>query len=49
MVLSDITSLSRSGSMGGLVTCANNWQKYVYSSRGWSESTASAVSSPIEP
>ena len=49
IVFSDMTSRSRSGSMGGFVTCAKSWLKYVYSSRGWSESTASAVSSPIEP
>ncbi len=42
-----ITTLSRIGSIGGLVTCANSCLKYE-NSGGWrSESTASAASLPM--
>ena len=44
-----ITSASRCGSMGGLVTCANCWRKKLGRSRGRSDRTAGAASSPIEP
>ena len=46
---SDITIASRIGSIGGLVTCANSCLKYVNSGGRWSDSTASALSLPIEP
>ena len=46
---SDITSCSRIGSIGGLVTCAKSWRKYAKSGRGRFESTASGASSPMEP
>ena len=49
MVFSDMTSRSRNGSMGGFVTCAKSWEKYRGKRHGWSESTASAVSSPMDP
>ena len=48
-ILSDITSSSRSGSMGGLVTCAKCCLKYENRSCGFSERTARGVSVPIEP
>jgi hypothetical protein len=49
VVSSDITSASRIGSIGGLVTCANSWWKYANRLGAWSDSTASGVSVPIEP
>src|SRR5215212_6292825 len=49
LILSDMTSSSRSGSIGGLVTCAKCCLKYENRSCGLSESTARGVSVPIEP
>ena len=46
---SDITSCSRIGSIGGFVTCAKSWRKYEYSGFERLESTATGVSSPMEP
>ncbi len=48
-IRSDITSFSRIGSMGGLVTWANCSWKYWVSRRGRLERTASPVSSPMDP
>jgi hypothetical protein len=44
-----MTSASRIGSIGGLVTWANSWWKYAERLGARSESTASGVSLPIEP
>ena len=44
-----ITEVSRSESIGGLVTWLKFWRKKCDSGRYWSLSTASGVSSPIEP
>ena len=44
-----ITRSSRSESIGGLVTWLKFWRKKCESGRYWSLSTASGVSSPIEP
>ena len=46
---SDITSSSRSGSIGGFVTCAKSCLKYAKRSCGRSDRTAGGVSVPIEP
>ena len=48
LVVSDITSSSRIGSIGGLVTWANSCLKYLKSSCGLSDNTANGVSVPIE-
>ncbi len=48
LVTSDMTSSSRIGSIGGLVTCANSCLKYLNRSWGRSDSTASGVSVPME-
>src|SRR5438477_555464 len=48
LVTSDMTSSSRIGSIGGLVTWANSCLKYLNRSCGRSESTAIGVSVPIE-
>src|SRR2546421_7695292 len=45
---SDITSCSRIGSIGGLVTCAESWREYAYSGFARVDRTASGVSSPLE-
>ena len=47
-VTSDITSCSRIGSIGGLVTCANSCLKYLNKSCGRSDNTAKGVSVPME-
>ncbi len=46
---SDITQSSRSGSIGGLVTCANACRKQSYSGRTFWLTAAIGMSSPIEP
>ena len=49
VVSKDMTTASRSGSMGGLVTWANCWRNQSKSGRCCRESTAMGVSSPMEP
>ena len=48
-VVSDMTCRSRNGSIGGFVTWLKFWRKNWLTRRGLSETTASGVSSPIEP
>jgi hypothetical protein len=48
-VLSDMTPVSRRGSIGGLVTWLKFWRKKCDRGRYFSDSTASGVSSPMEP
>ncbi len=43
-----MTDHSRIGSIGGLVTCAKSWRKYVKRRRGNVERGASGMSSPME-
>ena len=44
---SDITSVSRSGSIAGFVTWANRWRKYAYTLCGARASGGIGVSSPM--
>ena len=48
-VLIDITNLSRIGSIGGFVTCAKSWWKYLVSLGLLELMTAKEVSLPIDP
>ena len=45
----EVTTASRIGSIGGLVTCANICLKYSYVSLGISDITARGASLPMEP